>query len=150
MYFVKQASIELERASRLKTPTSILIIDIDDFKQINDTYGHKEGDNVLIEVCKTIGCILRTYDIFARYGGEEFVVLMPETCANESKRVAERIVKTVSGRKYNSDVQLEKLPTVSIGGYVAASGEYDIGNLVHLADKQLYNAKRSGKNQVSF
>jgi len=150
MYFNEKALIELERARRLNAPVSLLMIDIDDFKKINDTYGHQVGDNVLIEVSQTINSTLRSYDIFARYGGEEFIVLMPETNLDESLRVANRIVLSVSQQVLGSDSLLEKSPTVSIGGIGVINELYDLDTMIKLADTELYKAKVNGKNQASF
>lgn len=150
IYFLEQASMELEKAKRLQEPISILMVDIDDFKQINDTFGHQEGDRVLIEVSQTISSTLRSYDLFARYGGEEFIIMMPKTSADESHRVAQRIVEAISQKHLTKNSKLERLPTVSIGGVGMFQKEYDLERVISQADEELYKAKSRGKNQVSF
>jgi len=127
-------------------PFALLMIDIDNFKKINDTYGHQAGDYVLKELAKLLKSQLRARDIIARYGGEEFAILLPGTTFSQAVRIAERLRKSVEKHlfKYN-DVQIPV--TVSIGLAVMREG-LDETSLIEKADQALYLAKRSGKNQV--
>ena len=139
---------ELRRAARSQTPTGVLMLDLDHFKTVNDTWGHLAGDLVLKEVVQRVVRTLRTYDIVGRYGGEEFLVVLPECRADQVQATAERICAAVS----ESSIQLEESAinvTVSIGGAVA----YDMDpaeNIVGNADGALFRAKAAGRNRVSM
>ncbi len=127
-------------------PFSLLMIDIDDFKKVNDTYGHQAGDKVLKEIAREIRSTLRARDVVARYGGEEFAVLLPGTTFGQAIRIAERLRKNIE--KMSVIHNDEAIPvTVSIGVATARKG-IDETSIVEIADKALYLAKRSGKNQV--
>jgi len=147
-HFLEQGEMELSRARRYGKPISLFMLDIDRFKEINDTHGHKAGDTVLQKLSDILRKTLRTVDILGRMGGEEFAILLPETGLQEAADVAERLRKIIA----HSDVALEAgLPlhfSVSIG--VAAMREKDINidMLLNLADKALYQAKNAGRNKV--
>ncbi len=136
---------ELERAQRYSRPCSLLFLDLDRFKALNDTLGHLTGDSVLRRIVGPIVDGLRSVDIAGRWGGEEFVVALPETETPDAVRVAERIQEAVAGFPFGSGVsQL----TCSIG---VATFPYDAANrdeLVDAADRAMYAAKRLGGNQV--
>jgi diguanylate cyclase (GGDEF)-like protein/PAS domain S-box-containing protein len=141
-------SKELNRAKRYAHAFSILMLDIDFFKRMNDTYGHQEGDKVLVHFSQVVSSTIRIHDIAIRFGGEEFLILLPETDIVEAQKLAERIrIKTE-----RATVQLDKKNkiqyTVSIG--VAAYPEHGQGENSMLAsvDKALYCAKKAGRNQV--
>ncbi|MGI9274242.1 MAG: diguanylate cyclase [Endozoicomonas sp.] len=122
----------------------LMFLDIDDFKQINDRFGHSAGDRVLADIAKRCREDLRQQDLLARYGGEEFVILLPETSAWQATQIAERIRRTVA--LYDGG----PVPiTISIG--VAASGNHNnsLDKLLNEADQALYDAKREGKNRVA-
>ncbi|MEO2069079.1 MAG: diguanylate cyclase [Desulfurobacteriaceae bacterium] len=127
-------------------PFALLMIDIDNFKKINDNYGHQVGDYVLKEVAKTIKENLRARDLVARYGGEEFAVLLPGVSFGQSVQIAERIRKGVEKKLF--ECKDKEIPvTVSIGVAFMREG-LDENSLIEKADKALYLAKNSGKNQV--
>ncbi len=131
--------------ARYERHLSLLLADIDDFKQVNDRYGHQAGDEVLRKMGKLFLDGIRDADLPARYGGEEFSVILPETPINQAVALAERIRKRVC-RHFS-----EKCPhlTVSIGvSYIHKPGIITALQLIHSADKTLYIAKRSGKNKV--
>jgi diguanylate cyclase (GGDEF)-like protein len=135
--------VEMSLYERYKTAVSLLIIDIDDFKEINDLHGHQEGDRILVQVSLILKRETRKPDICCRYGGEEFVVIMPFTDAQEAADIAERLNKALmlslpDGRKL----------TVSVG--VASCDEDTLSSraLVKRADDALYQAKKDGKNRV--
>ncbi|WP_163328177.1 diguanylate cyclase [Desulfurobacterium thermolithotrophum] len=127
-------------------PFALLMIDIDNFKQINDTYGHQAGDYVLKELARTIKEQLRARDVVARYGGEEFALLIPGVTFAQAVRIAERIRKSIEKHlfRYKDTV----IPvTASVGVAVMRNGLDETG-IIEKADQALYLAKRSGKNQI--
>ena len=144
-YFIEQAELELSRHNRYSTELSLIMLDIDFFKKINDTYGHNVGDLVLQKIAEVSRTILRDVDIIGRIGGEEFAILLPETNIEDSIKVAERLRTEIS----NASVFLEKEEvkfTSSFG--VVAANKSNIDKLLIKADKALYKAKESGRNRV--
>jgi len=131
---------------RFQTPCSLLVIDADHFKAINDTYGHDVGDLVLKSVVRSIQATLRDIDILFRMGGEEFVAVLPETEAANAKIAAERIRSAVSQLRVAVNGQLLKV-TVSQGGAQLTTAD-DLGTWLKRADQALYEAKRNGRNRV--
>jgi diguanylate cyclase (GGDEF)-like protein len=126
------------------------MIDIDFFKQINDTFGHQVGDDILKEMASVIQREVRDVDILARYGGEEFAVLLPQTALRQAEAVAERIRLAVEDTEFQFSGGNIRL-TVSLG--VAAYPESAIDSqteLVQTADAAMYEAKKAGKNQVKI
>lgn len=154
-YLQETLGIETERAGRLGLPLSTLMLDLDDFKKVNDTHGHLFGDQVLKEVTETISMNIREDDVLGRYGGEEFMVVMPGASSKIAQRVAERVRKAVA-RTGIVDAAEEGRPTpvkvtLSIGAATyEAEHTGSSHSLIRAADIQLYKAKRAGKNQVSF
>ncbi len=136
--------LEVERARRYKKPISVLFIDIDNFKEINDTYGHKRGDQVLRHVASLIRQELRSTDYVGRFGGEEFLVILPETRPEEAVRVAERIRRIVEEADFGG-IRV----TVSIGATGYREGE-SYTEVLDRVDKAMYKAKEHGKNRVVF
>lgn len=139
---------ELERAIRFSHPLSICMIDIDEFKKFNDTYGHPVGDRALKHVATILNDNIRNVDIAARYGGEEFMLIIPETMPTDTAEVGERIRRAIETSKFDVGGGKKVSMTVSIGisaymGLIMTPEE-----LVSSADKNLYKAKRSGKNRV--
>lgn len=134
---------ELKRSKRHKNELTVIIFDIDNFKDINDTYGHNVGDKVLKTLAKVVSSTIRETDFFGRWGGEEFIVVSPQTSIENAVIVAEKIRQCIAS--YEFDVV--KKVTCSIG--VARSSEDDTPqDIVHNADTALYEAKHSGKNKV--
>ena len=138
---------EILRAVRYKRPLSIIMIDIDHFKEVNDRFGHLVGDQVLAKIAGRVRGALRINDIMGRYGGEEFAILLPETCGEDSELVAERLRESVAERPFQTDQG--KLPiTISLG--VTCLGEdrdISVERLLDEADKALYQAKNAGRNR---
>lgn len=148
LYFDKKFDEEWNRSSRMKVPLSVLLMDLDNFKKINDTYGHLFGDECLRLVARTISLELaRASDCVARYGGEEFVALLPNTGKDETRIIAEKLVKaisSVSSKFKDKDVHI----TCSIGGATANPNYQDNKEyLLKQADVALYEAKNNGRNQ---
>jgi len=135
---------EIIKSIRYKKSLSLIIIDIDDFKIINDTYGHQEGDNVIIDLVTIVNKDIRSADLFARYGGEEFAIIMPETNIKTAVLVAERIRLNVSKilKKEKHNI------TISIGACTLSKKINSSYQLIKYADDALYKAKKSGKNCV--
>ncbi|RIH76393.1 putative diguanylate cyclase YdaM [Calidithermus terrae] len=126
---------------------SILIFDLDDFKLINDRYGHLTGDAVLAEVCRRCVPQLRQEDVFARYGGEEFVLLLPATNRTQALEVAERLRRVVA--EHPIEAAGFSIPvTVSMGLASQHGSQQSLDELLNRADDALYQAKQQGKNQV--
>jgi two-component system cell cycle response regulator len=134
---------EDNRSKRLNQPYSILMIDIDNFKQINDSYGHLKGDEVLVAIAETLKENMRSFDTIARFGGEEFIALLPNTDKKTAIIVAEKILQVIRGVSF--DFSDEKI-TVSIGVSDSAESE-NFEKVIILADERLYKAKSKGKNR---
>lgn len=137
---------EVDRANRFRKAFSIIFIDIDHFKDVNDTYGHAAGDAVLKSVASTIRSLLRKYDVLARYGGEEFLTLLPETELKDAAHVAERFRKQIENQTIFFGGQEIKV-TITLG-----VAQFDSGlgaeRCIQLADKALYEGKEHGRNRV--
>ena len=147
-YFMVQAEQELSRAQRYDNPLSLFMLDIDFFKKVNDSHGHKVGDLVLIKLADICRQTLREMDIIGRVGGEEFVILLPETDLIEATKVAERLREFIEKSKVPLESGLPLHFTVSIGVTSMVSKEENLDELLNLADKALYEAKAKGRNQV--
>ena len=139
---------EVERARRSANSLAVLMADVDDFKVINDTYGHQIGDAVLRAVGNVMRSAVRVFDVCARYGGDEFAILMPNSDAASAAACGERIRRRLAGYRSDQD-SAEPLPplTMSIGVAVIAPGDSP-ADLIMRADKCLYEAKADGKNRV--
>ncbi|MDD2841402.1 MAG: diguanylate cyclase [Tolumonas sp.] len=148
-YFMELAEREIKKASRYGHNFSILMIDIDNFKIINDTYGHKSGDQVLITLADIFQKTLRVADIEGRIGGEEFAVFLPETDQESAAVVAERLRSSVENAEiplHNGEVVMRF--TISIGISTPTSADYNLYVLLSQADEALYCAKHAGRNKV--
>lgn len=141
---------EIARANRKKGNFSLILIDIDDFKKINDTYGHQVGDAVIIDLTRRISAIIRTGDVLARYGGEEFGIILPDTDLFGAETLATRVLTSVSSCPLIYS-QFKINYTVSIG-FVVYNGSEPVkkDKLIAVADTALYDSKRNGKNRVSL
>ncbi|SDW56965.1 diguanylate cyclase [Thiocapsa roseopersicina] len=144
--FSELAEVEFDRAKRYSNPIAVIMIDIDHFKQVNDTYGHGVGDQVLKAIAERLRAV-RVSDLLARYGGEELVALCPETNAQEAERLAERLRLALLER----DIETTEGPipiTASLGVATRERGVENLGALVDRADQALYAAKSAGRNCV--
>ena len=139
---------EFIRAQRYNEPLSVLMIDVDHFKQVNDRHGHLFGDHVLAELARVIEASVREIDVCARYGGEEFMVILPQTHFTGSLSVAERVWRAVSKHSFQHDGSHHRI-TVSIG-FSFYPNKYALGveQLIGVADVALYQAKRSGRDRI--
>jgi diguanylate cyclase (GGDEF)-like protein len=146
-HFVEQAQIEIQRARRDSTPLSLLMIDLDHFKRINDTWGHAAGDDVLRNFARIALTPLRVTDLFARIGGEEFAILLPNTGLDGAVELALRILAVARQQSIDcSNGQIRY--NVSIGAAVLAAQETSYEPLLKRADAALYRAKEEGRDQV--
>jgi diguanylate cyclase (GGDEF)-like protein/PAS domain S-box-containing protein len=145
MKFNKSLTKEIQRAQRYNTQLSLIIFDIDHFKQVNDTYGHLAGDNVLKNLARLVASNLRQIDIFARWGGEEFVIQAPETAIDGAVRLAEKLRSKIETHDFSEP---EKV-TTSFGVTALKKGD-DTISLLNRADEALYRAKENGRNQVVY
>jgi two-component system cell cycle response regulator len=146
-FFYLRLDDEFERAVRYKTPVSLIMMDIDNFKQINDRRGHRTGDTVLKEIAKITKRTVRKTDVVARYGGEEFVVILPTTPLEGASKEAERIRWVIE--ECSSAGLIGEVITVSLGvATYPDKGIMNSGDLVNRADNALYRAKQAGKNCV--
>lgn len=147
-HFLQHLQHEIDRSRRYHTPVSIAMIDIDHFKQVNDTYGHLAGDHILRELARRCRQQLRDTDILARYGGEEFGLILPETPYHAALLAAERLCQTVMATPFLVDEQQITL-TLSIGVATFQPVSHpDPSSLIADADRALYLAKRRGRNRV--
>ncbi len=141
---------EIRRCSRYKHKMSLLMLDIDNFKNINDTYGHLIGDQILRELSNEISQTVRKIDIPARYGGEEFIVILPETTKEDAVIIAERLRVNISKIKVKAKEDTYISPTTSIGVCQYPMDGEDAKTLINSADTALYHSKHNGKNIVSL
>jgi len=147
----REAGAEVSRARRTGSSLAVALIDIDNFKAVNDTYGHLSGDSALKAIARSITAFLREYDLVGRFGGEEFALLLPQTNELDARRVAERIRAhiadmpiEVSGKAGAEIIRV----TVSIGVAALSTSGSQLTELLATADAALYRAKHAGRNQV--
>ncbi|MEZ0231309.1 MAG: PAS domain S-box protein [Methylophilaceae bacterium] len=149
-YFYELASFEFARAQRYKTEFSLMMLDIDHFKTINDQYGHDVGDTALKEFVVVVKETLRDMDVVGRFGGEEFVVLLPETNKQNAVKIAERIRMLISNKAITASNGQTFNMTVSIGVSQFNADIESLDALIKLTDNALYNAKETGRNKVIY
>jgi len=148
-YFIEQAERELTRSQRHALSLTVLSIDIDHFKHINDNYGHTFGDKILIDVSQVLLRGTRQEDIVARIGGEEFAIMLPNTTQSKGTLLAERIRKRLQDHDFSATTDDLKV-TVSIGITVLSDTDSCFDELLLRVDKALYKAKNKGRNQVVY
>ncbi len=146
-YFYELAQKEFSRSKRYQSPMSIVLIDIDHFKNVNDHYGHLAGDQVLMQFVQRIQEELRTSDILARFGGEEFIILLPETNLGDATQVAERL-REVTAQYPFLLVTAQTFITISLGVTCFRFTTLSLDHLIDESDKALYEAKQFGRNRV--
>ncbi len=136
------------RAQRYQLPLSMLMIDIDHFKRVNDTYGHSTGDRAICQVAHTCRQLVREIDLTGRLGGEEFVIVLPDTSLSGAVNLAERLRKTVEEDKIQADDHSYFSISVSIGVSAYNKSESTFENMLSRSDQALYKAKEMGRNRV--
>lgn len=142
-YLIQQVQLEIQRCLRGRRVMSLLVIDIDYFKNINDNFGHAVGDQALIKLCETVKEVLRGTDVLARFGGDEFVALLPDTLLSQAQRIAERVQTQVKEIRINNEYSI----TTSIGIAEFRSDD-DFNTLFSRADQALYRAKDAGRDRI--
>lgn len=149
-HFMELAELELSRACRYGDPLTVMMMDIDHFKRINDTHGHQMGDQVIQMVGRSCQETLREVDVIGRIGGEEFAIILPQTGSEQAVEAAERLREVIA----NSEIPMKKgMPlhcTVSIGVATLVDTMTNLDTLLGHADKSLYDAKQAGRNRVSI
>lgn len=144
------AETELFRVSRYGRPLSLLLFDIDHFKQVNDTHGHPAGDQVLREVARRCQILVRASDLIGRWGGEEFLVMTPETALDGGSTLGERLRRAVADTPVILDTGERVQVTISVGIAEYTASDADLASLLRRADMALYRAKASGRNRVEL
>ncbi len=145
-FFFEMAAVEIKRLLRHERPFTLAYMDIDNFKSVNDRYGHNTGDEVLKTISKTIKNSLRTYDIVARVGGDEFTILLPETDTANGKAVIERVRKNLAEAFPDTKLKV----TFSIGVITFRRFDGSVDEMVNMADSLMYTVKKSGKNAAKY
>jgi len=147
-HFHERLTLEVERSQRSGLPLSLLMLDVDHFKQFNDTYGHPSGDEVLRQLARVLGDTRRANDVVARYGGEEFAVILVDTPKFTAAKVAERVRERIYDNDFSEAAPRAGRLSVSIGVATFPDDGTDAEALVRSADTALYAAKRAGRNRV--
>lgn len=141
---------EHERSQRSGQPCSLVMVDADHFKSVNDTYGHHLGDEVLVTIADHLRESMRIYDLAARFGGEEFALLMPETDLDQAAAIAERLRLSIETIEFSDELKPLKL-TISAGvATFPGPGVKTVDDLIRMADHALYRAKDAGRNRVEL
>ena len=148
-YFRRQLPQEIERARVYSLPLTLLMFDIDNFKEINDSFGHTIGDVVLSELCGAVRETLRPPDLFARFGGDEFAIILPHTDLGGACAVADRILQRVRMLSIPADDEGTIRCSISLGIAECRSADTTSADVIRRADERLYDAKRAGKNRYS-
>lgn len=146
---IRRIQQEISRSLRAQQPLSIILVDIDHFKRINDNFGHQVGDRVLQLIAASLATTLRNYDIICRYGGEEFLVMLPNTELNKAMETAERLRQVIAENATETEDGKTIKLTISLGVSSLQVGD-SLDGLVYRADNALYIAKEEGRNQVQF
>ena len=147
-YFFECARTEFERARQFASPLAFLLLDIDDFKRINDTHGHQMGDQVLQKVARCGASVLRQSDLFGRIGGEEFAALLPGCQPDLAEQIAERLQREIERVVFTADNGERFRVTASLGLTSLKASDLELSSVFARADAAMYTAKRLGKNQV--
>ncbi|NIF45249.1 GGDEF domain-containing protein [Burkholderia sp. Tr-862] len=146
--FIERVEVEIARAKRNGAPFSLLSLDLDHFKAINDSYGHQAGDEVLQRFVNKCADAIRPYDGVARVGGEEFMVLLPQAALDTAKAIGERICAAIAGAPFEAGIGKQIAVTVSVGACEFGRDGETIDAILRKADERLYRAKHQGRNRV--
>lgn len=146
--FIEHVEVEIRRSKAGRVPFSLLALDLDNFKSVNDRFGHQVGDEILKAFVKKSLEAIRPYDAFARVGGEEFLILLPETSIEAAQAVAERLRTSIAEMSYDTGTGAVACVTVSIGVSQFGEDGLTIDEILHSADDRLYNAKNQGRDRV--
>ena len=150
-YLFKSLDDELARARRYRRDLSVVMLDIDHFKSINDTYGHLFGDTVLASLAEALRGETRRQDVLGRYGGEEFLIILPETTGEKAAGLMERCRKKIAAMSYTGDTESSPVSvTISVGITELTGDDHTIKDLIGRADRAMYQAKQEGRNRVKI
>lgn len=148
-FFFKVFSSELERAIRYRLPLSLLLLDLDFFKTVNDTHGHQAGDEVLKRIGDIISSLIRTTDLGVRYGGEEFALLLPETAPNKAIVLAQRLRRAVEKEVFDcGETQISVTISIGLSGSDKVADAMTADGFIEKGDQALYRAKENGRNRI--
>ena len=151
-YFLQRVKDEVKRACRYDRPLSLVFIDIDKFKEINDEHGHLAGDSLLRDLGSLFRRNIRNTDVLGRYGGDEFVWLLPETDLEMTISAARKLISELRDCRFdlvgNGNLGAEVAVTVSLGAASLLPGEVEVESLLRRADEALYKAKNGGRNRL--
>ncbi|MEQ8768691.1 MAG: GGDEF domain-containing protein, partial [Planctomycetota bacterium] len=151
-FFDSQLTKEISRSRRYDSPVSLLMVDVDHFKVINDSFGHQVGDRVLQEMVQVIRRTIRTPDLLARFGGEEFALILPSTGPRGAAHLGERLLQRIARHPFPlGEGGVPQTVTVSIGlaTYDGAVQDFGVDEFVALVDRALYRAKQEGRNRLA-
>lgn len=152
--FERAVRLGIDRYTEYKIDHTLVMFDVDHFKQVNDVHGHQVGDDVLVGISKLVSEMLRDTDVVGRYGGEEFIILLPNTNTNGGKILAEKLRKAVEETPFNtSNGQLNVTISLGVGGFVDVEKITDkltISTLIDRVDKAMYRSKQRGRNYVTY
>jgi diguanylate cyclase (GGDEF)-like protein len=147
---MRRGEEEFARVRRSARLLGCIMIDLDEFKRVNDTSGHAAGDRILIAVAERLQSSIRQYDVVGRYGGEEFMVLLPDATFEQIVMVATRICQLIQNTPFELEGG-ELIPvTISLGVACYSKSDYSLGDLIKRADDGLYKAKADGRNRVAW
>jgi diguanylate cyclase (GGDEF)-like protein len=149
-YLHERLGEEVVRAQRSRQPLSVLMIDLDDFKLVNDTFGHLFGDRLLVWIAERIRSTLRVSDVPARYGGDEFAIILPDADIDSARRAAERILQAFETQAFESDGRGPVPVSMSIGAASHPTDGRTATDLIAAADRGLYRVKRGGGRRVDI
>jgi diguanylate cyclase (GGDEF)-like protein len=142
--------MELRASANDNTPLALLVLDLDHFKQVNDTHGHLAGDNILYQVARRLEQVTRQADLIARYGGEEFCAVLPRLQLDTAAVAAERLRRSIADSEFQLEANTAVKVTVSIGlAWIAGGIHCTPQALIQAADEALYQAKAAGRNRIS-
>lgn len=144
-FFIQSVEYELQQVKRHSCASTVMIIDIDNFKTVNDTFGHQCGDDTLINIVRLIECNIRKCDVLGRLGGDEFALLLRNTAVEQAQIVAEKLLREINSAPLEFDAQ-RILTTVSIGCSMIRTEDASLEQVISRADEALYRAKRAGRN----
>jgi diguanylate cyclase (GGDEF)-like protein len=145
-YLMESLGYEISRCRRYRTPLCLAIFDLDQFKEVNDTYGHTTGDMVLKQVASLMKDRFRKTDVLGRYGGEEFAIVLTETGLDNAMRLCEEVRELVS--RYSFGYEHSPIRLTASGGVAYMTRGMDVTDIIEMADKSLYMSKKSGRNRV--
>lgn len=148
-HFYHQIEHEIQRSKRYNHPLALVLIDIDHFKNYNDTYGHLEGDKILLKLAEIINSHLRTMDSAYRYGGDEYTIILPATSGKEAATAAERINNTIKSEKFYPNLNVKPITITISAGITQYFNNEELTTFIQRTDQAMYLSKKQGRNKVT-